>query len=273
MTDIDLTMMPGSTAEDVHEKVIPPSWHSARDDPALGCWRSHANVWRKIISENIATALVLEDDADWDVNVKEQMFLQSQAILSHPNLVTNDSRVEDEKPYRDDWDIFFLGACQLRAYGNETSEAGPFIVVKDAYMAQRDKLRDSYLNALDHFGTLCTTGYAVSKKGAARLLYNIGWKDFAFPIDNELSWKIEKGIIRGITTSPPIFNMYKTHSSRDSDINNTTKNEQASNADGSTADIRNSARMAMNNYYAPDTPPEEYWAPRLNIEPVKVGDA
>jgi hypothetical protein len=48
-------------------------------------------------------------------------------------------------------------------------------------------------NALQ--GTICTTGYAVSKKGAGRLLYDIGWRDFAFPVDNEMSWRIEDGIV------------------------------------------------------------------------------
>jgi hypothetical protein len=99
MTGIDLTMMPAAKAEDVHAKVIPPSWSQERLAASLGCWRSHANIWRKIITEDISTALILEDDADWDVNIKEQMFLQSQAILANPNLITKDSSVVEGKPY------------------------------------------------------------------------------------------------------------------------------------------------------------------------------
>lgn len=41
--------------------------------PALGIWRAHANVWRYIIDNNIQTALVIEDDVDFDVNIKEIM--------------------------------------------------------------------------------------------------------------------------------------------------------------------------------------------------------
>jgi hypothetical protein len=128
----------------------------------------------------------------------------------------------------------------------------------------------------------------VSKKGAARLLYDIGWKDFGFPVDNEMSWRLEEGTftpyqssaaahplivyignLRGIITSPPIINMYKTRSSRDSDITDTTNNEKISNADGITYDLRNGARVAMKDYYGPDTPPEEYWASRPNNGAVK----
>jgi hypothetical protein len=153
MTGIDLTMMPASKAEDVHDKVVPPSWSQDRMAASLGCWRSHANIWRKIINEDISTAIILEDDADWDVNIKEQMFLQSQAILSNPNLITQDSSIEEGKPYRDDWDIFFLGACQLYPRKNMTADdLGPVITLKDPYMEERGKLRTSYLDALNHFG-------------------------------------------------------------------------------------------------------------------------
>ena len=98
-TGIDLTMVPAVKAQDVHDKVIPPSWSQERLAASLGCWRSHANVWRKIITEDISTAIILEDDADWDSNIKEQMFLQSEAILTNPNLITKDSGVEKGKPY------------------------------------------------------------------------------------------------------------------------------------------------------------------------------
>jgi GR25 family glycosyltransferase involved in LPS biosynthesis len=35
----------------------------------LGCWRSHANVWQRVIEEDVGTAIILEDDIDWDVNI------------------------------------------------------------------------------------------------------------------------------------------------------------------------------------------------------------
>ena len=38
-----------------------------------GCWRSHANAWKKIIDEGIETALILEDDVDWDPNLHNIM--------------------------------------------------------------------------------------------------------------------------------------------------------------------------------------------------------
>jgi hypothetical protein len=37
----------------------------------LACYRGHANIWRRIVEEGIETALILEDDVDWDLNVRE----------------------------------------------------------------------------------------------------------------------------------------------------------------------------------------------------------
>jgi hypothetical protein len=63
--------------------------------------------------------------------------------------------------------------------------------------------------------------------------------------------------------------MFKTKSSRDSDIADTSNGEKISNADGTTDDLRNSARVAMKEYYGPDTPPEEYWASRPDNGPAR----
>jgi GR25 family glycosyltransferase involved in LPS biosynthesis len=38
-------------------------------DAQWGCWRGHADTWRRVIDEKLETALILEDDIDWDVNV------------------------------------------------------------------------------------------------------------------------------------------------------------------------------------------------------------
>lgn len=54
----------------MHQKAKPSDGGFLRDEQ-WGCWRSHANAWKKIVHENIETALILEDDLDWDVNVHD----------------------------------------------------------------------------------------------------------------------------------------------------------------------------------------------------------
>jgi len=40
-------------------------------DEQWGCWRSHADVWKRVVDEKLETALILEDDVDWDTNVHD----------------------------------------------------------------------------------------------------------------------------------------------------------------------------------------------------------
>lgn len=36
----------------------------------IGCWRAHADTWQQMISERVTSALIMEDDNDWDVDIK-----------------------------------------------------------------------------------------------------------------------------------------------------------------------------------------------------------
>lgn len=51
-------------------KARPESSESLRPEQ-LGCWRSHADTWRRIIDDKIETALIMEDDGDWDINIRD----------------------------------------------------------------------------------------------------------------------------------------------------------------------------------------------------------
>lgn len=59
----------------MHEKAMPGHVgnHDMSGLPELGIWRAHANVWRYIIENNIQSALIIEDDVDWDLHIKEIM--------------------------------------------------------------------------------------------------------------------------------------------------------------------------------------------------------
>jgi GR25 family glycosyltransferase involved in LPS biosynthesis len=55
---------------------------------ALGCWRGHANVWTKMITDKVQTALILEDDADWDVHV-HHVFEEFSAQLAKGDMIND----------------------------------------------------------------------------------------------------------------------------------------------------------------------------------------
>lgn len=126
----------------------------------------------------------------------------------------------------------------------------------------------------------------MSHRGAARLLYNIGYAGLNAPVDNEIAGKLQDGTsfltcccrlvqiearkrwvarqedhiltlhagkLQGLTVTPPLISMFKTGSSRDSDINGGGKNPDGGvgNEKGSSKNLRKSARKAMKEWVKP----------------------
>ncbi|KAK2761269.1 hypothetical protein FQN54_001791 [Arachnomyces sp. PD_36] len=64
---------------------------------------------QRIVNERIGSALIMEDDADWDVTIKTQ--LQSFALAVRALQGTGNTPTTS--PYGDDWDVLWLGHCGL----------------------------------------------------------------------------------------------------------------------------------------------------------------
>ncbi|QIW97151.1 hypothetical protein AMS68_002669 [Peltaster fructicola] len=138
-TGLDLTFTEAVT--EVSEKALPPSGsEQSMSKGAFGDWRSHLNIARRMVEENIQTALIMEDDVDWDIRIHEQLmeFAQASQLLLQPTLGTKDEFLDptyhgdlgdlnpktfyvgEQKvtppttsPYGDvdKWDMLWLGHC------------------------------------------------------------------------------------------------------------------------------------------------------------------
>ncbi|KAK4140582.1 uncharacterized protein C8A04DRAFT_39802 [Dichotomopilus funicola] len=147
LSELDVTLMDGVMGRDVPDKVLPgdPESREGRFNKGnKGSWRAHMDVLQRIVRENITSALILEDDADWDVRIKAQMqvFAQASRIFTQPNPSTHQPAADDPNlflgnpqssssspslpltnlprnliphphltPYGDDWDVLWLGHC------------------------------------------------------------------------------------------------------------------------------------------------------------------
>ena len=69
-------------------------------------WVSHLDMIKHIVASGLSTALILEDDVDWDINIKEQMSLISDNIRNLT--LTPDT---DQSPFGYEWDVLWLGHC------------------------------------------------------------------------------------------------------------------------------------------------------------------
>jgi hypothetical protein len=111
-SNITITIVPG--VRTVAENALPPprTPGSLRAEE-YAVWRAHANVWRRVIEERLTSALILEDDNDWDVNIKEQI----PRILNALNEITSTTPLDDGdgvvrgSQINESWDMLYLGSC------------------------------------------------------------------------------------------------------------------------------------------------------------------
>ncbi|KAI3398674.1 hypothetical protein diail_8713, partial [Diaporthe ilicicola] len=87
LSDIEIEFIDGVLGQDVPDKAVPSSPnHERLQDPSIGSWRAHINAIQEIVKRNLSSALILEDDADWDIRVKEQLrdFATATRALTQP---------------------------------------------------------------------------------------------------------------------------------------------------------------------------------------------
>ncbi|KAL8356257.1 hypothetical protein RB601_001527 [Gaeumannomyces tritici] len=138
LTGVRLSYSDGIDGSEVEERVLPADSEGKRIRKGnVGSWRAHMNVLRTIVEEGLETALILEDDIDWDVRLKSQLqtfSLASQAFLqpldghSHGRSLSALLRDEGDatttlpripqlphqpqgSPYGTGWDVLWLGHC------------------------------------------------------------------------------------------------------------------------------------------------------------------
>ena len=67
---LNLTFVEGSLPGEIADKALPREHNPNLTPAAIACWRSHMNVWRMIVQKGWTTTMIIEDDADWDVNIR-----------------------------------------------------------------------------------------------------------------------------------------------------------------------------------------------------------
>lgn len=68
-SDIKVDFISTRLTKDLQDSGLP--FHIRFDHPGvIGCWRAHSDAWKKIVSERVTSALIVEDDVDWDADIK-----------------------------------------------------------------------------------------------------------------------------------------------------------------------------------------------------------
>jgi len=114
VTNLRFEWVDGVLPTAMNPKTIPPTYKLPAVLPGVvGCWRSHMNIIRRIVKEKITSALIFEDDADWDLRIVEQMHAFSvgtKEMLATGNQESS-RHPRTQSPYGEGWDVLWIGHC------------------------------------------------------------------------------------------------------------------------------------------------------------------
>ena len=147
-----------------------------------------------MVRDRVQTAMIMEDDVDWDIMIKAQMteFARGTRYIQRASKTIH-------SPYGDGWDIISTGHCGL---GNTISEDQDYWVtendptvigLKEQTWSRKPNLtpagisgdRTRLVFSANRF--TCLASYAISLQGAARILYDQQILPNAVPIDLALA--------------------------------------------------------------------------------------
>lgn len=177
LSGIEVEFIDGLQGQDVPDKAIPSGPGQNRmGDSSIGSWRGHMNAIQEIVKRNLTSALILEDDVDWDVRIKDQLrnFAVSSRALTQPLLRESDYSYADvtyphpseggsdidrlsldilfteipptqpprTSPYGDNWALLWLGQCGLTFphEDGKTIPKGRVVQLNDETVAEKRHL-------------------------------------------------------------------------------------------------------------------------------------
>ncbi|KAE9379856.1 glycosyltransferase family 25 protein [Stipitochalara longipes BDJ] len=151
-------------------------------------WLSFLDIIKYIVAQDLESALILEDDVDWDVSIKDSMKLLSDAARKFT--LTEE---QDRSPYGHSWDLLWIGHC-AEPTRNETRRLlfedpsaphpGVYIGWSKNYM---EGIMPGTRSVQRGLQTHCSFGIALSRRGAIKVLQYAGKgedKSFDFRIKN-----------------------------------------------------------------------------------------
>ncbi|KAJ8126256.1 hypothetical protein O1611_g7380 [Lasiodiplodia mahajangana] len=114
LTGFNVEFIDGVKGESISDKAVPAGVdRHALMETNLGSWRGHMNAirrhvrvkpWLLIVEEGLESALIMEDDMDWDVRLKTQ--LKQIAEGARHVMPSNEP---SSSPYGAGWDVLWLG--------------------------------------------------------------------------------------------------------------------------------------------------------------------
>ncbi|RMZ79024.1 hypothetical protein DV737_g3558, partial [Chaetothyriales sp. CBS 132003] len=234
VSNIEVEFVDGVHGEKIPTKALPPNFNENLNTGSLGAWRAHINAIRRVVETGASTALIIEDDVDWDIRLRDILDNFATASRSLNNLSTSEKvafrdlpAVEIHgSPYGNDWDVLWLGHCgmELPHSGGLVIMEGDDTVPEVRYLKSFEVTAPSPLKPYPQHTRVfskvgdatCSLAYAVSQKGARALLNDLGLNRLVSPFDNALrNWctgpQAERGAHVCFGVLPQLFDHYRRY--------------------------------------------------------------
>jgi len=116
VSNISVDFIDSVRRDSIPDKVLPVGHRQDLKDGEVGAWRTHLNTYSHIIQHDISSALIAEDDIDWDIRLKPLLHgfaIAANALLALPATHNHEMDISLPKlyqeplfsnsPYGDDW--------------------------------------------------------------------------------------------------------------------------------------------------------------------------
>lgn len=285
LTGFHVEFVDGVKGESIVNKAVPFNIdRHVLMETNLGSWRGHMNAVRRIVEENLDSALIMEDDMDWDVRLRSQLEqVATGARMLLPSPAPLGPGGSPHSPYGDEWEILWLGHCgepfpeALEENMKKPDDHPGMKYMKTKYIIANDPTvpPPDRTTGLVDFGAhpntrwvhisaapICTFAYALSQRGARKVLFDLSVDHLTAAYDNALAGLCRRAVAavgeenpqgdRGldakcISVTPPVFFHHKAkgHIGGDSDIQNVRGDDIREK--GTTENIVWSARNNIRN--------------------------
>lgn len=213
---------------------------------AVLAWLGHIDLLKLVLQNGWGSALILEDDMDWDVDIRNQ----TRHIASGVRALTGGAG-EGGQPYGSDWDVLWMGHCSDPANSKK-----PMIVWPDDTVGPMDEYRglNRHITTVLHDGqrsvhyaenAACSFAYAVSAKGVREVL-RLASLGHGGAFDLMLMSACRDENLTCISVNPEVFDPYRPADSELSEVRAADQGEivgsPVGDSTGTTDNIRQSAR-------------------------------
>lgn len=208
-TNVDLTILEGTKDYQFQEGNKPKGCH-------LACAFDHRSIWQRIVDENISSALIMSSDAAWDARIRSQLLGFCDAAQTLTNKSPDPSSIGKNMqpvfgPYGTDWDILWLGHCGSNGEAfdapindlTEIPHAKIWTAPDGRPLEAQYSSTDIRLISDKPVGDLCLSSYAVSYRGAVKLLSLV--EDMRGLLDQYVKERCQDGDLKCVIQWPQIL--------------------------------------------------------------------